>query len=269
MGKTQLGTTALPRVRTSVYGRSASLFLIILFFWDTRSRAQSPVLLSRWELGIQASQFIYQGDLAPSAAGSTRTPGYGLGIYGDRFLTRALALRTNLAFGRLSGDDTKYPVPSWRLQRGLSFSTPVFEISEMVVWNIMGDNYDPARPRLSPYLFGGVGYTFLHIKRDASKFNAHAFEGDSTVINGLAADERHALPGAIPVIPIGAGIRYGITPALSVTAEAAYRFTFTDYLDGFSQVANPNKNDRYYTLSVGLVYKFISSDILRCPVIRL
>jgi outer membrane receptor protein involved in Fe transport len=85
----------------------------------------------------------------------------------------------------------------------------------------------------------------------------------------LAADMSHPLPKAIPVIPIGAGIRYGITPALSVTAEASYRVTFTDYLDGFSQVANPNKDDRYYSWSIGLVYKFISSDILRCPVMRL
>ncbi len=259
------------RIPSSIkyYGRSASFVFIIVCFCRTQSQAQEQALLSCWELGIQASQFIYQGDLAPSAAGSTKTPGYGLGIYGNRIITSALALRTSLVFGRLSGDDSKYPTPAWRLERALSFSTPVFEVSEMMVWNILADNYQKARPRFSPYLFGGVGYSFLHISRDASKFNVHAFAADSAVINGLAADERHSLPRAIPVIPIGAGIRYGITPALSVTAEASYRFTFTDYLDGFSQVANPRKNDRYYTYSVGLVYKFISSDILRCPVIRL
>jgi hypothetical protein len=250
------------------YGRSASFVFVIICFCSVRSQGQEQALLSKWEFGIQASQFIYQGDLAPSAAGSTKTPRYGGGIYGERIMTKSLALRTSLVLGSLSGDDSKYPVPIWRKERALSFSTPVFEVSEMVVWNILGDNYEKARPRFSPYLFGGIGYTFLNIKRDASKFDFHAFASDSAVINGLAADERHSLPRAIPVIPMGAGIRYGITPALSVTAEGSYRFTFTDYLDGFSQVGDPHKNDRYYTWSIGLVYKFISSDMLRCPVIK-
>jgi hypothetical protein len=66
-------------------------------------------------------------------------------------------------------------------------------------------------------------------------------------------------------VPVGIGIRYSLSQALSITAEAAYRLTFTDYLDGFSKVADPSKNDHYYGLSIGLVYTFLKSKALKCP----
>ncbi len=254
------------RISPRIYARSIPFFIIICF---CSTLALGQALTSKWELGAQISQFIYQGDLAPAASGSYKTPGYGLGIYANRILNRSFSLRTSLVYGKLKGDDSKYPIPAWRQQRNLAFSSPVFEISEMLVWNPLGNNMERYSAGFSPYLFGGAGYSFLHITRDWSRFNAHAFQSSPAVLNGLAADQQHALPVSIPVIPVGAGLRYGISPSLAVTLEAAYRFTFTDYLDGFSQVANPAKNDRYYTLSAGLVYKFVSSDILRCPVIKL
>ena len=48
-------------------------------------------------------------------------------------------------------------------------------------------------------------------------------------------------------------------------AEASYRFTFTDYLDGFSEVANPKKKDYYSSYSVGLIYTLGVKNTLNCP----
>jgi hypothetical protein len=247
--------------------KTSPIHLALVFFFSSSS-IYGQITTPKWELGINASAFIYQGDLTPSKLGSFKTITPGFGIYVNRILNESFSLRTNLAVGELKGDDSKYSSPAWRRQRNLKFSTPVYEISEMLVWNILGTNYDRTNTGFTPYLFGGVGYTFLHIRRDASGFNTHYFLPGSREAAGLAADEAHALPKGIPVIPIGAGVRYALSPALSATAEIAYRTTFTDYLDGFSQVANPSRNDRYYSLSVGVVYRFGTINTLKCPVLR-
>jgi len=239
---------------------------LVLCLGTTTIHAQ--VSVPKWELGFNASAFIYQGDLTPSRIGSYKTMKPGFSIYGNRILNSWLSLRTSFTLGELKGDDSKYASPAWRQQRNLRFSTPLYEFSEMVVWNILGNNYDRNNSGFTPYLFGGIGYTFLHIRRDWSNFNSHYFLAGSREAEGLAADEAHAVPKGIPVIPIGAGVRYALTQALSVTAEASYRRTFTDYLDGFSKVADPSKKDYYYTLSIGLVYRFGTINTLKCPVLR-
>lgn len=209
--------------------------------------------------------FIYQGDLAPSSWGSYKTARPGITLYGNRILDASFSLRTSLTFAGLKGDDLKYPDAGWRQARALNFRTPLYEISETLVWDILGNNYDHYSTRFSPYLYLGVGYSFLHIRRDASHFNTAYFGTETTVTNGLTADLDHRLPAGIPVIPVGIGVRYSLTPAWSLTAEASYRLAFTDYLDGFSKVANAAKGDHYYGVSVGVVYTLLRRDILKCP----
>ncbi len=235
---------------------SISLFHIALY---------GQTSLPKWELGLNAGAFIYQGDLAPSAWGSYKTARPGLSMYGNRILNASFSLRGSLTLAGLAGNDLKYPAPTWRQERALNFRTPLYEVSTTLVWDILGNNYDHYNTRFSPYLFGGIGYSFLHIRRDASQFNASYFGEESATTNGLATDLAHRLPGGIPVLPVGIGVRYSLSPALSITAETSYRLTFTDYLDGFSHVADPSKNDHYYNVSIGLVYTIFKSKELKCP----
>jgi opacity protein-like surface antigen len=149
----------------------------------------------------------------------------------------------------LRGDDAAYKMPAWRKQRAFAFTSPVTELIGSVVWDVMG-----RERRFSPYIFAGIGYSFLKIKRDYSRFNAEYFAGEPTTINGLNSDITHNLPGGLPIIPSGAGLRYRITNNFSINTEASYRYISSDYLDGFSQAANPDKKDHYYKFSVGLSY---------------
>ena len=53
--------------------------------------------------------------------------------------------------------------------------------------------------------------------------------------------------GLLPVIPVGAGIKWMVTPCIAVNAEATLRISFSDYIDGFfSYAANPKRKDAYY-----------------------
>lgn len=228
---------------------------IILFAADS-SVVKAQLDLSGYEIGVAVSGFVYQGDLTPSRLGSYKTLKPGVQIFLSKIISPMFSLRTNLSIGKLKGDDAKYAVPEYRQQRNFNFNTPVFEISELLVAEVLENNSTRQRSRLSPYLFAGVGLSFSNIKRDWSRFNAEYFSTETSTIQGLADDAQHSLPKTIPVLPLGIGIRYSLSKSISLSAESSYRFTFTDYLDGFSQAVDPSRRDSYQTYSVGIIYQF-------------
>ena len=217
---------------------------------------------SKYEVGINAGTFIYQGDLTPATYGSFKTPGLVIGINGSNQLTPTILLRVDLNVGRLNGNDAKYSVPAWRQQRAFAFHDKVTEIIGSIVYHPLGVD-----TRLSPYLFGGAGFSNLTVRRDYSKFNA-AYFATEELDKKLAADIAHSLPKSIPIIPVGVGVRYGLTNKIAISTEASYRIMSTDYLDGFSIAANPDLKDHYYKYSVGLIYSFNKRNRYDCPVIK-
>jgi hypothetical protein len=247
------------------FTRKGLVCTVALFTLYSTLHAQYSV--PKHEFGLTAGMFIYQGDLTPEKAGAFKSPSLTVNLFYNRLLSRSFSLRTNLAVGRLTASDANYDHPEWRTQRALRFKTRVTELSELLVWNILGNNYS-GRYNLSPYIFGGVGISSLRIRRDWSQFNPDYFAAETKTLEGLGTDTTHRMPTVIPVIPVGAGLRMAISPRLSVMAEASYRFTFTDYLDGFSQVANPNKKDYYSSYSVGLIYTLGTANTLKCPPMR-
>jgi hypothetical protein len=114
-------------------------------------------------------------------------------------------------------------------------------------------------------MFAGLGFSIVNIKRDWSRFNAEYFSSEPGTISGLAGDQQHPLPTLIPVFPMGIGIRYPVSSRILVNAETSYRFTFSDYLDGFSKAANDARKDSYLSHSVGLIYQFRNNSWLKCP----
>ena len=220
----------------------------------------------KYEIGVFAGGYIYQGDLTPSALGSYRTMKPGFGFYGSRILTYKLSIRGSLAIAKLKGDESKYSKPEYRQQRNFNFHTPLLELTGQLVWNPLGLNY--ANKGFSPYVFGGGGFSFLKVKRDWSKFNAEYFDPASSTITGLAADQQTTPPGFIPVVPMGLGVRYNLSSRFAAFAESSYRITFTDYLDGFSKAANPERQDHYYSHIVGLIYRIGKKNTLDCHVMH-
>ncbi len=73
-----------------------------------------------------------------------------------------------------------------------------------------------------------------------------------------------ALPKGLLVLPVSIGVRYSLTSALSLNAEASYRLMSSDYLDGFSKSVNPGKKDNYHTYTLGITYSFGKKNNLDC-----
>ncbi len=218
---------------------------------------------SNYEFGLGAGFSIYQGDLTPHKLGSVETAKPALDIYVNRVLNYSLSLRTSFTLSRLRGDESIYANPDYRRQRNFNFTTPLKELDEMLVWN--HDSRRRIDAKFSTYFMAGMGLALLHIKRDWSRINYNYFGAHSPVLDGLSQDSLQRLRRVLPVIPVGAGLRYQIRPTLFLTVESVLRFTFYDYLDGFSKAADPSRRDYYYITTIGIVYRPGYKNRLNCP----
>ncbi|MBL7739701.1 MAG: hypothetical protein JNK14_10805 [Chitinophagaceae bacterium] len=220
----------------------------------------------KFQLGASIGTFVYQGDLTPSAMGSYRTLKPSVNLFASKLISSTFSWRVNLAFGGLKGNDAKYSNPEYRQQRNFNFTSRVLEVSGMAEWSILGRNY--ISRGFAPYLFAGIGYNFINVKRDYSHLNAEYFGTESELITGLTTDAQRSLPRGLLVLPVGAGSRYYLSDRVGISAETSYRIMSNDYLDGFSQAANPNKGDHYYSHMIGVVYRLGKKNTLGCPVVR-
>jgi uncharacterized protein DUF6089 len=228
------------------------------------SAAQGNV--PKYQFGLSAGVFVYQGDLTPEPLGSYKTLTPLINFQASKLLSSSILLRGNLAFGGLHGDDALYAEPTYRKQRAFNFHSPVLELSGIAEWNFLGRNY--ISRGFSPYVFGGAGASVVHTARDYSHLNAEYFGNTSTVITGLNQDLQHSPSKLILVLPVGVGMRYYISDKIGISAESSYRIMSNDYLDGFSQAANPAKGDHYYSHTIGVVYRMGKKNQLACPVVK-
>lgn len=221
---------------------------------------------SKYEVGINVGAYVYQGDLAPGAIGSWKTIRPGIAIHGSRKLNSTLALRLNLSFASLKGAESKYNTPAYHQYRNFKFQTPLIELSPQIVWSPWG--WDEIGKRISPYAFAGIGLGFVRIRRDWSNFNSAHFSLEEDLPARIAQDAAHRTPVLIPSVPVGAGLRYAVSPRIVINGEVSYRNMFTDYLDGFSKAANPRFKDHYYNVSVGVIYRFGKKNSWDCPPVK-
>lgn len=241
---------------------TSSGIFIFSFFIACDAFAQKATL-PKWEAGINIGGYIYQGDLTPNRFGSVETIQPGMGISGTRILNRSFSARLLFNIARLAGDESIYKYPEWRQQRNFSFTASVKELSLLVHWNILGTNYDERK--FEPYLFAGGGLSFVNIHRNYSKVDTEYFGPESEMLRGLAVDASTPTPKVIPVVPVGAGLRYNLSDRIAINGEGSYRLMHNDYLDGFSMSANPKLKDHYSSITIGIAYKFGSKNRYGCP----
>jgi hypothetical protein len=227
--------------------------------------AQSSAYLP--EIGIGTGTFIYQGDLTHHQLGSFKSTKPMLQVWYAKPFTPYLSWRADLSIGSISADESRFSYPAWKQRRNFSFSSPVTEISGRLVYNLYGDNGKDTYHTITPYLMAGAGVSFLSVHRDWSRMDTTVFNSKSNTAAGLGIDTLQRPPSVQMVLPIGAGVRWAVNSAMSVHAEATYRFVFSDYLDGFSYAANKSARDGYYGISLGVSWA-LGNYSVRCPVVR-
>lgn len=166
------------------------------------------------------------------------------GVFFNVAYKNAVALRLEGTFGQISGNDNVLAgitdIAKERFNRNLNFRSNITDVNLMLEIHPMYIFVDwPAKettpPRTSPYLLAGIGYfTFnpqtklIGSDRWIDLQPLHT-EGQGLVETNIPNYSLQQLN-----IPMGAGIKYELSPLVNLRGEVVYRKTFTDYLDDLS-----------------------------------
>lgn len=235
--------------------------IIIALFLATHAKAQSYQDINvKLEVGLSASGFIYHGDLTETRFGHFKDIRYGGGLFARYYLSDRLSVRGNFYQGSLRGNDAEF-ADEWRRKRAYQFSSPLTEVSLMIEADLFGKGrFQSFRQqgrhthRWGVYLFAGAGAAFTNASRNWSQLDRVYFYKDAP--ENICQDSVNSPDRISLVVPAGMGVRYDINKHFSVFAEAGYRFTLTDNLDGYKYSVFSSKYDGYTAYSFGISYRF-------------
>ena len=238
-----------------------AVFTASIFFNSFSASAQ----MAQYELGINAGTYVYQGDLAPGLEGSFKTIKPGVGISVLKPVMPFLGISANFTYARMAGDDKLYAdVQDYREHRAFAFAGKVRELSVMANYFPLGlDN----RRKLEPYIAAGAGINLKKVERDYSRFVPEMFNPVENLEERLKEDLAVNPSKPHIIFPVAVGVRYHLSPKLAIGAGVNYRFSTTDYIDGYSISGNPGLKDHYYGGTVGVIFRkgdFVSKK--GCPV---
>ncbi len=154
-------------------------------------------------------------------------------------LSEILGFRAEATYFQLTADETQFTDESGHAKRGWGFNNKFLEITALVDWEILGkkggfNDAGKFKRTLTPVIFGGLGLAF----------NSPTVNWKSTTSTEITEDENDVSNVAI-TLPIGLGLKYYISSRFALSLEAGYRLPISDYYDGVSQAANPDKNDSF------------------------
>jgi hypothetical protein len=182
-----------------------------------------------FEAGVFMGGSFYSGDLSPKNIGAyTHFMEPAGGIVAKLRGQGVVGARLSFFHTNLWGDDTK----SEHTQRGLAFRTDLTELSAMAEWYLIPDNYIGDRPRITPYLMGGI--TIFHFNPEVE------YEGRIVTLRTLGTEGQGLAGYEEPynhtqlAIPYGAGVRFEVGKRAAISVEITGRKTFTDHLDDVS-----------------------------------
>ncbi len=157
----------------------------------------------------------------------------------------------------------------WRKQRNLDFRTKMWEAYTALEFTpiMYFKRNDLYFPRLRPYFFAGIGV--FHFNPQGSLINENGeqvwyyLRPLRTEGEGMAEYPNRKEYHLFQVnIPMGAGIKYLVSPRSTVSFEVLYRKTYTDYIDDISNnFIDPKYFDKYLTPENAAIAKRIHSKI--------
>ena len=180
------------------------------------------------EFGLCMGGSFYLGDLNPSGIFAKTQPAGGI-IYRYNFNPR-WAFKSTLLFGSMEASDAE---TNGNDPRGLSFRSPLSEISAQMELNFLRLYNEPGKNYFTPYLFAGISFFSFNPQ---AKYKDKWYDLQPLGTEGQGLDyygrERYSLTGI--AIPMGIGFRFNFLYYYSIGFEWGIRKTFTDYLDDVS-----------------------------------
>ncbi len=210
--------------------KKSIVFLLAAFFYINIDKAfAQEQYVQEGEFGITAGVAHYFGDLNNRAAINRPKPAFG--IFFRKQFSNYTGLRVAAHFAQLGYSDI-YSKNEYQQRRNLSFNTNIFELALQGDFNFFKFIPNDRDHRFTPYITFGVGIF---------SYDPYAYyNGTKNYLRPLNTEgetfykDRKAYGTMAVCFPIGAGIKYNITPNLNFSIEVTHRFTNTDYLDDVS-----------------------------------
>jgi len=188
------------------------------------------------ELGGFMGIANYQGDLTNRPV-ELRESKYSFGGFIKYHYANKLHFRGQCYYARISGDDIHGPNSDrdWRFATDMAEASIQLEFLPFAKYRF--NRVGLFRPQINPFISVGIGSSFT-INKDVgieptSSFIKTTFPEPNDKNNFL-------------IVPVGGGIRFDFTQWTTIAGEVGWRYSKSDYLDGISQNANPEKDDWYF-----------------------
>ncbi len=191
-------------------------------------KGQSNYGIMRVTLGTGTG--TYYGDLCESADCFVFRPQFNVG-FNHRYTSR-VSVRGEFSYIRLYSTDEG----GKNFRRNLSFRSGNMELyAAGVVELYRYEKIYNRRPPIRPYAFAGLGVTYI---------SPHAELNNRWYSLAPRNTEGVNYSRFVPVIPFGAGVSFNLHPVWDLSLEAAYRLSFSDYIDDVSTTFTDNSELR-------------------------
>lgn len=219
------------------------LKFVVFFLLPVTLCAQQPL-----EGGIFGGMVTYQGDLAESQVEFAEL-NFAAGFFLRYHPHTKFKVKGNVIYSKISGsDENAKSKKSYLNTRGWSFESHIVEVTITGEYHPWGrsreDNIGMFRRQISPYVGLGVGVANFDPKIKTTKP-----EDENRFPELDAKTTSVSLPAIV-------GVRIDFDKHFTAGAEAGWRLTLNDYLDGVSENGNPNKNDPYIFAGISFSYFF-------------
>jgi len=205
-------------------------FILLLFFFSSQANSQT------FEVSYDFGFSQYFGDLAPYQwkfslpQESSVTQGVSFGIRFNKYLTWKLGYVNTV----LSASDKNAKDSLPRKKRNLDFRTYIQEFGTSLEFNLFFWNKRKIQDLVQPFALIGINY-FTFDPTTTFRGQEYHLQPLGTEGQGLASyPERTPYSLGQFNIPLGVGVKVGVTKHIWLGAGIKFRMTFTDYLDDVS-----------------------------------
>ena len=180
------------------------------------------------ELGGWLGTSFYFGDLNTQL--KITKPGLAGGLLARYNFNHRVSVKTSLNYGKVGADDVNSD-NNFEKNRNLSFSSTIFDLSNVVEFNFFHFEHGHSIYNKTPYIFGG--FNVFHFNPTA-ELNGTKYKLRDFGTEGQSFDNQYGTINAGLVL--GGGFKYDINTNISINIDISARFLFTDYLDDVSTV---------------------------------
>ncbi len=207
-------------------------------------RIPTPGDYDSWDFGAHFGLTYGSTDIASSKMGfGAKQLAFGVDL--TKFISHSFGIQARFLTGGLKGVDD--------VEELFQYKTSInYDLTLNALFQIGNLSFLSRKHELAVYATIGAGVINFTPKV--------SIDGGTTELAGIYS--QYTQPYEYPdyestsalVVPIGIGLKYHVSPKLSITGEYSYRTTQSDKLDGFFKLLSAD--DHYSSLNFGVAYHF-------------